>query len=212
MGMVTTRNPRPSIRQPPTRYIEKTTIRIKIFGRLSKIAHSASSKGSRVMVRKRPNMTAPVIMRTTIAEIRVVSVKARMNFSFENFLLLNPMISAPKDPAAPASVGVNHPAYIPPITSRKSNTASIMPVSANSFSRIGVLGPGGPSLGFLMHSTTAVISSRPVSIMPGMIQARKSWVMDCLVCTAMMMRRTLGGMTTPSVPPMATLPVLNDGS
>ena len=86
------------------------------------------------------------------------------------------------------------------------------PVKETSFSRMVVLGPGGPRLGFRRHNKTTVMRKRAVRMIPGTMQAMNNWVIDCSVWTAMMIRTTLGGMTTPRVPPMATLPVLNAGS
>src|SRR4030042_1491793 len=110
IGMVTTRKPNASIRQPPTRYISSTTTRMASLGTFSDAAQSASSKGSRVTVKNLPKITAPVINMTTIAEVLIVSVIAFANPCFDSFLLVRPIRKAPKDPAAPASVGVNHPA------------------------------------------------------------------------------------------------------
>ena len=44
-------------------------------------------------------------------------------------------------------------------------------------------------------------------ISPGRIPARKSWPIDCSVRMPYMMRTTEGGMMTPRVPTVATMPV-----
>ena len=89
--------------------------------------------------------------------------------------------------------------------------ASATPVKEINFSLIPAAGPFGPSSGFRMQSQKTVVRKSAVRKIPGKMQAINSWVIDCSVWTAMMMRTTLGGMTTPSVPPMATLPVLRAG-
>ena len=85
---------------------------------------------------------------------------------------------------------------------------STAPDKENNFSLMLVRGPGGPRCGLRMHNQKTVARKSTVRKSPGTIQAMNSWMMDCLVCTAMIMRTTLGGITTPRVPPMATLPVL----
>jgi hypothetical protein len=72
-------------------------------------AHSASSKGRRDTVRKRPKSTAPVISSTTMAEMRTLSTMDWTMPLKSRLRCTRPIARAPKAPAAPASVGVNQP-------------------------------------------------------------------------------------------------------
>ncbi len=183
--------------------------RITPAGTGSDAAQSASSNGRRETVRKRPKRTAPVISSTTMAEMRSVSVVAWTMLAKDSLRRTRPMTSAPNEPAAPASVGVNQPTYRPPMTSTNSTSASATPESERIFSDHGVAGPGGPRRGLRLHIHCTVPRKSAVSSRPGMMPARNRRSSDCSVCTAMTIITTLGGITTPSVPPTATAPVLS---
>src|SRR5680860_1892114 len=57
-----------------------------------------------------------------------------------------------------------------------------------------------------------VAMNREDRIRPGITAPRKSLAIDCSACNAITMSTTLGGITTPRVPPTATLPVLRASS
>jgi hypothetical protein len=63
-----------------------------------------------------------------------------------------------------------------------------------------------------MHIQTMVSRNSAVRIRPGMTAARNRRSSDCSVCTAITISTTLGGITTPSVPPTAMAPLDSAGS
>src|SRR5690606_7163599 len=177
-----------------------------VVGTASEPAQSASSNGSRVRLRKRPKTTAPVTSSTTIAEMRRLSTTAPHNCTGVMLRRLRAMTIAPKAPTAPASVGVNQPTYNPPMTSPNSTIASAMPVRARNRSAQLTFGPGGPRWGRRQHNSSTVATSRTPTSKPGTSAATNSAEMDCSDWIAMMISAVDGGMSTPSVPPIATLP------
>ena len=82
------------------------------------------------------------------AEILPASSKLEtIEFHFKRRLTI-PMISAPKAPMPPPSVGVNTPAYMPPMTRANNSRVAQTPFKEAIFSGQVVDGPGGPRSGF----------------------------------------------------------------
>ncbi len=98
------------------------------------------------------------------------------------------------------------------MTSENSASASTTPESARNFSPQVVCGPSGPSAGLRLHIQTMVARNSAVRMSPGTTAATNRRSSDCSVCTAMTISTTLGGITTPSVPPTAMAPVDSAGS
>ena len=119
---------------------------------------------------------------------------------------------APADPKAPPSVGVNQPANMPPMTKTKSTMVSMIPESAIIFSLRLVFGPAGPSLGLRHASNRMVMAKATVSIRPAGTSATNSLAMERLYWIPMTISTTLGGIMTPSVPPVATEPQFSASS
>src|SRR5690554_3141536 len=185
-----------------TRMMSSTTTE----GAAREDAQLASSNGSRVRLRNRPKTTAPVMSSSTMAEIRRLSTVVVQACRSVRFLVTRTISSAPNAPTAPASVGVNQPAAMPPITRANRKTTSITPVNARSFLPQDTFGPGGPRCGRRQHSRSTVATSATPTMNPGRTAAVNSWVIDCSDWMAMMISAVEGGITTPSVPPMAILP------
>lgn len=98
------------------------------------------------------------------------------------------------------------------MTRQNSASVSITPVRLRSFSPHVVFGPSGPSAGLRTHIHQIVSRNSAVRIRPGTTAATNSRSSDCSVCTAITISTTLGGITTPSVPPTAIAPVDSAGS
>ena len=161
------------------------------------------------MARKRPKIMAPATRTNTLHDIFSVS-PIELTSPFQVSLPVAAVTtSVKKTPTAPASVGVNMPAYNPPITRTNIAIASMTPVRDCIFSFRLVFGPAGPRSGFIRQRTRIVITKRVPNRMGGRIPPRKSLIMDCSVCKPIIMRTTLGGMTVPKVPPVATVPLLS---
>src|SRR5690606_19243193 len=173
-------------------------------GAAREVAQLASSNGSRVRLRNRPNTTAPVMSRRTIAEIRRLSTVVSHTCRRVSFRVTRAISSAPKAPTAPASVGVNQPATIPPITVANRSTTSITPVSARSFRAHGTFGPGGPRWGRRQHSRTTLATSTTPTIHPGTSAAVKRRVGGGADGRGLVSGAGDGRVTTARVPPKAT--------
>src|SRR5660398_224025 len=172
---------------------------------------SESHRKSRI-VRNPPRTTAPATRNMTMAETCKVSRTPSQKSCHPKRRRIKAIANAPQEPAAPASVGVNHPAYMPPKTREKRMTVSTTPPRARNLSFHVDRSPAGPSWGLRRHSTHMVAMNREDRIRPGITAPRKSLAIDCSACNAITMSTTLGGMTTPRVPPTATLPVLRASS
>jgi hypothetical protein len=61
--------------------------------------------------------------------------------------------------------------------------------------------------GFILHHPYMVNTKNKAIISPGIIPARNNLPIDCSVMMPSTMRVTLGGMSMPSVPTVATIPV-----
>ncbi len=72
-----------------------------------------------------------------------------------------------------------------------------------------VFGPAGPNFGLNRQRTRMVSTNNMPKRIAGNIPPRKSLMMDCSVCKPIIMITTLGGITTPRVPPVAMVPLLN---
>ncbi len=109
IGIVRTRNPKESIKQPPTKYMNRINARTIYGDTGSPAAKSAIMKGRRVTARKRPKMIAPVTSTKTKQEIFKVS---RIDFTIPAQVSLpaTAVITRVRNtPTAPASVGVKIP-------------------------------------------------------------------------------------------------------
>ena len=113
-------------------------------GRGSPVNHSATAKGICDTARKRPKTTAPATMKKIMAEVRTVSRRIRIIPRRLSCRLSAAITRLPAAPIAAASIGVNRPTNMPPITTRKSSSVSTTPLRDLSLSIHDILGPGGP--------------------------------------------------------------------
>ena len=175
----------------------------------SAAAKSATMNGILVTARKRPKIIAPVTRTKTIHETFSVSVIELIRPFQVNRRVAAVTRNVQKTPVAPASVGVNKPTNKPPITKTNMAIASMTPGREFIFSLKLVFGPAGPNFGLIRHRIMMVSTNNIPKRMAGKMPPRKSLTMDCSVCKPMTMMTTLGGITTPKVPPVATVPLLN---
>ena len=86
---------------------------------------------------------------------------------------------------------------------------STAPPRDTSFCLAVVPGPAGPHSGFLKQRKEIVAMNRAVIMRPGKTPPMKSLPIDCWVCIPIIIAVTLGGITHPRMPPVATELVLN---
>ena len=120
-------------------------------GILNPASHSAKSKGSLVIAKKCPNITAPATIIITIQDVRTVSFKDLIKFLKVICRLMIPIIRVAAAPMAAASVGVKKPKNIPPITVAKIISVSDTPASDLNFIFQEERGPAGPNCGFILQ-------------------------------------------------------------
>ena len=123
------------------------------------------------------------------------------------------MTSAPKEPAAPASVGVNNPPYMPPMTSATSDRMGNSFIAAeamdSSDAESSVTETSPIHCG--RHVAMARIRSAKATdrIRPGTIAAINSTPTDCSARNPYTISNRLGGISMPSTDEPATTPTEN---
>ena len=95
--------------------------RMPYAGKGKPVIQSLTTSGNLVIVIKELNMNAPASIIIMVAVILAESINVLQNTLPVICLFTRPMTRAPKAPIPAASVGVNQPKYIPPIT-RKNRT------------------------------------------------------------------------------------------
>ncbi|GAI76299.1 unnamed protein product, partial [marine sediment metagenome] len=174
IGIVSTRNPKESIKQPPIKYINNTIAKMTKGDTGSEAAKFATINGSLVTARKRPKIMAPVTRTKTMHDIFKVSVKELISPFQVSLRVAIVTINVQKTPTASASVGVNKPTNKPPITRINIAIASTTPVRDFIFSLRLVFGPGGPNSGLNRQTTSMVSTNKIPKTMAGKMPARKS--------------------------------------
>ena len=97
-------------------------------------------------------MDAPAMMIRTMQDVRIVSRNAFRRMVHVSAPRHNAtMIPAPA-PMAAASVGVNQPRNMPPMTTVNRMIVSMMPSSDLNFAAIVVGSPAGPSFGLMWQA------------------------------------------------------------
>ncbi len=116
-----------------------------------RVRAEASSVGMRERARKRLKTMAPAMMSSIMQELRMVSISERLSILQLRLLRQAAMTRLPKAPTEAASVGVNQPRNMPPMTAIKRSRGSMTPSSEWSFSCQDEGGEAGPSCGLRMH-------------------------------------------------------------
>lgn len=110
----------------------------------------------------------------------------------------------------PASVDVNNPFKIPPITMKKMMATAMNSGSVSALSpQVKVIVAFGPRAGLILHHTHIMIMKKKEMSNAGNIPARNSFPIDCSVMIPNMIIVILGGKRIPMVPTLATIPVDN---
>ncbi|MBA7683798.1 hypothetical protein ES703_92183 [subsurface metagenome] len=181
IGTVSTIKAKPSMKQPPIRWI-RTNIPMIAKGEMgSPPAQSDKRKGILVTAMKWPKMIAPVTMTMTMQVISKLSLAASTNLCQLIVLLTRVIMRAPAAPAAPAWVGLNQPRNNPAMTRANKTNISMTPERPASFCLKLVAAPAGPRAGLRQQRKTTVRINNEARSIPGKTPAMKSWPMDCSV-------------------------------
>ena len=122
------------------------------------------------------------------------------------FFWKHAIMNARAAPRAPASVGVQSPNSIPPITKRMTTSRAPTSLRAISFSLAEVLVLRGPALGFTLHQIRITMTYSPAISNPGMIPDMRSVPMDVPVIMPYTMNMDEGGIRSPNSEPAAIEP------